>query len=436
MTSKFLKISVSALALCALAGSAMAGGYSRGAANLDPLLGDNTTFTGSAGYVAPTRKYTSVNGVATTGAAAGNFAANYFSIGATASFKMNDSLRCAASFAQPFGADSNYGSAQILAGLGSTTSASLATTELGATCSYGMEAGPGMAFVLGGVFSQSATYQETKGTMAGANLVNGIAGINLEDSALGYRLGVGYAIPEVALKASLMYRSAVSHSFTGVQFLSGTAATGAVLGTVGLTPAQYGALAVGNPAQRATFAALNAQIGGLTGTYDTFAKATTPQSVKLAFQTGIAEGTLMFGSVEWTDWSVLQQVKVLGSGTGTAAAAGLFKGVATPGAPTIDAFFRDGWTANLGFGRKFTEQFSGALSYTWDSGVSTGRSGFGTNQTISLAGVYNVNENTSFRGGVAYSILGAATEVNTSGQRVFYGQSSALAGGLSFTGKF
>ncbi len=436
MTRNVLKISVSVLALSAMVGSAMAGGYGRGSANLDPLLGDNTTFTGSGTYVAPTRKYTSVNGVATTGAGTKDFAADYFSVGATASFKFNDAMRCAASFAQPFGADSDYGSAQIVNGLGSTTAASLETTELGATCSYGMTAGPGTAFVIGGIFSQSASYTETKGTIIGGNLVDGIAGIALDHAALGFRMGLGYAIPEVALKASLVYRSAVTHNFTGVQFLSGTAATGAVLGNAGLTPGQFAALAGGNAQQKATFAALNNAITGLTGNYNTYANAITPQSVKFAFQTGIAEGTLMFGSLEWTDWSVLQQVKVLGAGSGTAAAAAGFNGTPTPGAPTIDAFFKDGWTANLGFGRKFTEQLSGAVSYTWDQGVSTGRSGFGTTHTFSLGAIYNVNENTTLRGGLAYTVLGAATELTSAGKTVVYGQSSAVAGGVSFTGKF
>lgn len=70
-----------------------------------------------------------------------------------------------------------------------------------------------------------------------------------------------------------------------------------------------------------------------------------PQSVTLDFQTGVAANTLVFGSVRWADW------------TETALnfpAAGLI---------TYD---NDVYTVNLGVGRKFSDQWSGAVTVGYE----------------------------------------------------------------------
>jgi long-chain fatty acid transport protein len=324
---------------------------------------------------------TTVGGVTTaaTGAGAQKFTKTYATFGATGAVNLVGDLRCAGTYAQPFGADADYGSSRIVLGTGTTTSSSLKSNELGLSCGYGFDAGLGKVHVIGGVFHQSLDYSEIRGF--------GAATINMDDASLGYRLGVGYTIPEYAVKASLMYRSSVEHRLTGIQ-------------TVGATP------------------------------FNVYANATTPQSVKLSVQSGIAPGWLAFGSVEWTDWSVLQQVEVRLTATGTPA----------PGAPTVDAFFKDGWTVTGGVGHKFNDLFSGSFSVTWDKGVSAQRaglqSGFSDTWTFAAGAAFTPNENASIRAGLAYSMLTSASERNGAGTLINLGTDHAISGGVSANVKF
>lgn len=388
MTSTFLKISVSALALSVMAGSALAGGYGRGSANIDTLFEEGTYTSASFGVTAPSRGVATRNGVATTAATGVTFTENYSTFGASIGFDVMSGVRCAGTFANPYGANANYGASRILMGASSTTSNSLESSEFGATCAYSMDAGPGKAYFIGGLFHQSLNYNEIRGF--------GAATINMSDSSLGYRMGVGYAIPEVALKASLVYRSEVGHTMTGVQ-------------TIGVNP------------------------------FNIYAKASTPQSLKLSLQSGVAEGWLVFGSVEWTDWSVLQQIKVK-----CAQSYGPFcvANGDSPGAPSVDAYFRDGWTVNLGVGHKFSETISGSFSVTWDKGVSSKdpggvqRSGFTDTWTIAAGAAFNPNPNASLRAGLAYSILTGGAETAASGVVLGYGTDHAISGGVSANFKF
>ena len=399
--------------------SAMAGGYSRGSADLSPLLGDSTSFSGGVTYVSPTRRITAVNGVATTGGARADYAESYFVPSAVASAKLAGNLRCAGSYAQPYGADAEYGTAEILAGVSSTTGNSLATNEFGLTCSYGFDAGPVDVYLIGGGFLQTINYTEKRGTIIGGAFVDNVADLDVSDNSFGYRIGVGVAKPEIALKASLIYRSKVDHTVRGIQTLGAIGAAGAAaspLNVAGFTAAQF------------------------AGNYGVFANANTPASVKLSLQSGVAAGTLVFGSLEWTDWSTIQQDRVIGDGTGTAAVAAVFNGIQSPGGPTIDAFFRDGWTANIGVAHQFTDSLSVLASYTWDRGTSTGRSDNSTTHTIGAGVNYKFDEKASLRAGLAYTAIGASTYTTTgltgAALTVTNGASSAIAGGLNISAKF
>ena len=74
-------------------------------------------------------------------------------------------------------------------------------------------------------------------------------------------------------------------------------------------------------------------------------------------------GWLVFGSVKWTDWSQIQFIPFCPVGMSPCA----------PGSTainTLDLFYRDGWTVSGGVGHKFNDQWSGAVSLTWDRGTS------------------------------------------------------------------
>lgn len=309
----------------ALTGSATAGGFSRGTADTDILFEDgNFTMRAGALYVAPKRGYESVTiaGVPTTGTD-GSYTDSYFVPSFAIKLNLTESARCAGTYTQPFGADSTYGAQAITAGItadfldgaaqpSGTAYTNFSTEEFGLTCGYRFKAGRGNVWVFGGGFLESISYNE--GNRVGA-VAGPVAALSLSESDVpGYRLGVAYEIPEIALRVQGIYRSQVEHNLTG---------NFAVTGFGVLNPASTGA-------------------------------ATMPQSFELKAQSGIAPGWLAFGSIKWTDWSVLQTLNYV-----------------TTTARQKDFFYKDGWTFSAGLGHKFNDMVSGSVSLTYDKGVST-----------------------------------------------------------------
>ncbi len=309
----------------ALATSAHAGGWNRGEADTDILYEDGDyVMRGGAIYVSPHRKFATINGANATD---DRYSQDYWIPSLAAKFKVSDNFACAFTYTQPFGADADYGAdaqaaGATISGLGASHK-DFITNEYGATCDINMQAGKGRVHLLGGVFLQDFNYTAIKGQ----NFIHPIAGplagegtLSLEDkSAFGYRLGVAYDIPEYALRAQLMYRSAVEHD--------------ANIGSYDVT---YG----GSPVAQ----------------YDAYGSGTLPQSVKLSLQSGVAPGWMVYGSVKWTDWSVMKQLDYN-----------------VGGADNSDIYnWKDGWTINAGVAHAFNEKIAGTVNVMWDSGVGTG----------------------------------------------------------------
>jgi len=90
------------------------------------------------------------------------------------------------------------------------------------------------------------------------------------DTGYGYMLGAAYEIPDIALRVALTYFSEVDLDFTSREFLAGPGVDRATLAGLAV-PSNFG--------------------------------ITLPESLLLEAQTGVAEGTLVFGSIRWVDWS-------------------------------------------------------------------------------------------------------------------------------------
>lgn len=367
------------IAACAFVGGAQAGGFSRGEADTDILYEDGTVAArGGYVYVMPQRGYETIDGSSTTD---DDFTQNYGVPSFSAKFRVSDNFSCALTYTEPFGAKSEYGAdsqaadrdadiaAAIAAPLGpgkiplfiggnAVLSSEFDTKELGGTCAVSVDAGKGRFSVLGGLFTQSFDYTEVKdyGTL------------NLrDDSEMGYRFGAAYEIKEYALRAELMYRSKVEHEAEGV-FTSGA-------------PLASLPVAFGGPIPVGT------QLSA-TGT------GTLPQSLELSLQSGIAPGWLAFGSIKWTDWSVLQTLNYTITGLGP---------------QTKDFFWRDGWTISGGIGHQFTETVSGAVSLTWDRGVGTGAD--------IMTDTWTIGAGTQIKAGPGVVRLGAAATYLTEGSQ-------------------
>jgi long-chain fatty acid transport protein len=328
----------------ALIGSVHAGGFSRGTADTDIIFEDgNFNMRTSVTYVAPTRKY-SVNGL-NPYLVGVNYADSYAIPSAAVKFKLTDNLSCAGTMTESYGGDASWPSSSGTLG---KLNENFTMYEYGVTCGVKFDLSKGRIWFLGGVYNEVTDYNLDEG--APPNTSTAPLHISLHDNNVGWRAGVAYEIPEIALRTQLMYRSGVNINATGL--------------TNGLLPS--------------------------TG------DAQFPQSVEFKAQTGIAPGWLAYGSVKWTNWSVTKQLNL------HVPAIGLNNG--------NQYFRRDGWTLTGGIGHKFNDQISGTVFASWDRGVSTGWDL--TGETYSLGTGLSMKDKMGgeLRVGVAAVYLGSVSE--------------------------
>ena len=141
---------------------------------------------------------------------------------------------------------------------------------------------------------------------------------------------------------------------------------------------------------------------------------TLPQSVNLEFQSGVAEDTLVFGSVRWVEWSE------------TVINPSLYS-MLVPAAPLV-FFTDDRVTYTLGVGRRLNDTWSilGSVSHEESTGSTTGNLGPTDGFTsVSLGAIYR-KDNMKITGGVRYVDVGGATSF--SGAQ--FSDNSAIAAGV------
>jgi long-chain fatty acid transport protein len=415
---RFSKGITSVVLLSSLASPSFAGGLERGGYNIDQLF-DTSPFSFQSGvtYVTPQRKLKDVRDTDTSTSPGGgnlnsrpntaddtsNYTIPY--IGFKAGF--GDAIDCLVDYSEPFGGHTDPG--LNWAGANNNIETEIKTRNYGGTCSYRFDVGPGQLRFIGGAF-----YQEVEGfkerlvstvpLLVGTG--NGVGRLDLEDSGWGWRAGLAYEIPEYAMRASLVYNSRVKYDN--------------LTGTVDLTQVT------------APFAPLNgAPYGRIT---DVFGSAEAPDSLELKLQSGIAPDWLAFGSVKWTNWSVLQSVPFCPKST---------KGLVacTSGGATeltsLDLLYQDGWTITGGVGHKFNEQWAGAVSLTWDRGTSQGYGAQTDSWTLGLGAAFTPTEHIEWRVAGAVGVLtsgssGVVTQNGvTFGDDVSYSFGNDLVAALS-----
>ncbi|MDF1635475.1 OmpP1/FadL family transporter [Mycoplana sp. MJR14] len=423
---------IAGLAALAVSTSALAGGLERHGYDTDLLFEDSPFFfDGSVTYVMPNRKIenardhsvpdtdpTNLNnlGYSTTADEYENYADPY--VGGKAA--IGDSIDCMVDYSEPWGASSNPG--RHWAGAKDMTEIDVYSHNYGGTCSYKFDMGPGQFRVIGGGFYQEiGGHKEAvvfapevlpgMGALLGQDFssYSGLGRLDgMEDSSGGWRLGIGYEIPEYAMRASLVYNSRVKYdSIDGTLDLTGVPAAAALLEM--------------DPMRQALYSRIFGVSTPVTGS------ATLPDSLELKLQSGIAPDWLAFGSVKWTNWSLLQTVEF--TCDGSAAFCGAADGVALT---SLDLFYRDGWTVTGGVGHKFNEQWSGGVSLTWDRGTSTVTGSQSDSWTVGLGAAYAPTENVELRLAGALGLLtsGESNPVNLTTTSYEYGTDfvSALSG--------
>lgn len=387
MISKWM--GTAALVSLALSGAAQAGGFQRGTADTDILFEPGSFSTRAAvTYISPQRGFTSINGQS------GDFSdytGNYTIPSYSVKFG-GDDLACAGTFVETFAAEGDYtgspdGALPLQRSSALTTSRTRTidfhSNEVGATCRVSYQHDIGRFSLLGGVFMEDFNFdgssfgfrnlnpQLAASGVQGAALVGAVTGaipngqitlptlVDVENQGsfkAGYRLGVAYERPEIALRVQAIYRSEVRHddiSGSGTVQVNGPAYVTLNGEAVPLPPVLAG--------QIAGAVATQFPVGTVIPVASELNTAISPQSFTVNAQTGIAEGTLLLASFRWTDWSTNRTV------------------VNTISSPVIGTsaseqpyYWRDGYTVSLGVGRAFNETVSGLVAIGYDRGVSTG----------------------------------------------------------------
>ncbi|ESY70955.1 MULTISPECIES: OmpP1/FadL family transporter [Mesorhizobium] len=343
-------------------GSAHAGGLERGGYDID-LLFDPAPFAteAEATYVMPDRKYENARGPGGANLGLGTSADGaepYWVPRIGGKIQVVQGVDCMIDYSQPWGAHTAPG---IWNGAFSNIETDIKSNNYAGTCSYKFDVGKGQLRFIGGVF-----YQEISGFKEGLVGFNPfgpspIGRVDLEANGWGWRAGVAYEIPEIALRASLVYNSQVK-----LDNISGSLTT------------PVGSQAIYGSTQH------------------------MPDSLELKFQSGIAPGWLAFGSIKWVNWSVLQSVPICP--TPQAPPAACFTN--GPGQVTsLDLMYRDGWTVSGGVGHKFNDQWSAAGQLSWDRGTSHGYGAQSDTWTLGGGVAYTPRPNIEVRLAGAIGVL-------------------------------
>ena len=313
-----------------------------------------------------------VSGVAAAGLggfASGDMAGDYNQIGMAVKTDLGPRLAFALILDQPFGADVSY---PVLAAPPAVYYAAGSTATLKTTALTGVlkYTTESNVSVYGGLRYEEMSAKANVPFVASYKVASDTSG------AVGYLVGVAYEKPEIALRVALTYNSKISHDLNTVE---------SSLLTGGLDVAS-------------------------TTSVD------SPQSVNLDFQTGIAKDTLLFGSVRWVDWSSF-----------------VIDPTNYPPASPLVSYDDNTVTYSLGVGRRFNENWAGAISVGYEGKSGGFASNLGPTDgkaSITLGATYT-KDNLKISGGISYVMIGdAQTTLNGTTAAAEFKDNSAVGVGF------
>lgn len=279
---------------------------------------------------------------------------DYYFPSAAIKVQATDKISLGLIYDQPFGADAKYSSIAGSFGDGvEGTSVEVDTHNL--TALIGYQPTENWNFYAGPVWQTVEAEIKLRGAAYKA-----LSGYNIkieQEEAFGWLAGFAYQIPEIALKASITYRSEIIHNASSTE----------------TSKLPFGKI-VNSPVE-----------------------AITPQSVNLDLQTGIAKNTLAFANLRWVHWDNFVVSPELLSH------------------PLISQnlidYSDDQYSATVGLGHKFSSKWSGSASVGYDSGAGNPVTTLGPTEgywNVGLGAQYSPAENYFIQAGVKYFWLGDA----------------------------
>lgn len=377
------KALLSACGLCLGATAAHAGGLDRSGQGINLIFEEGTVVQFGLGYTNP-----SVSGTL-GGVDSGNIAESFYTPNLGYKTSLAQGLDFALIYDQPFGADVYYAANYPLSrnplapfgGRSAVLRAEARTDAITALLRYkfddSLAALGGQFSVIGGLRAQRVSAEVS---------VPAVPGYQVEsdtDIGYGYVFGVAWEKPEIAARVSLIYNSKISHNW----------------------------------AQTESFNTRSLPVGLLE--FETRSKIETPQSINLDFQTGVAQDTLLFGSIRWVDWPQLVYDPPNYE----------------PPSPLVD-YDDDTFTYTLGLGYRFTDEFSGAVTLGYETSTDEPITNLGPTDgfwSIGVGGTYSF-EKADVSAGVRYTDIGDATADGFGpGRRGDFSGNSAWSVGFQIT---
>ncbi|WP_066805189.1 outer membrane protein transport protein [Moraxella oblonga] len=230
--------------------------------------------------------------------------------------------------------------------------------KFGANKNFQVYGGPALQRLNGEVHLRGIAYQQATGYDAKIS----------SDTTLGWVAGVAYSKPEIALKASLTYRSETEHDTTIAEVF----------------PAR--ALAGRRSIDTQPFS------------------VTLPESYNLDFQTGINPTTLLTAKVRYVPWSDFKIEPTMYTAT-----------TSTP----IISYTKDQWSGELGLAKKLSDKWAVSGTVGYDSGAGNPISTLGPIKgyhSVGLGAKYNITKEWSVSAGAKYLMFGDGTANLPNGQ--------------------
>ncbi|RTE47371.1 transporter [Acinetobacter junii] len=354
----------------------------------------------------------------------GEMADSYQFAHAALKLQLADQLSFGLIYDQPFGAKATYstdtaklpaalpGAAAALQGQGAfhngTQGTSVEVETQNLSMILGFQPNKNLNFYAGPVYQTVKGNIQLRGTAYGGSATFGGYNADIKETGdIGWLAGAAYQIPEIALKASVTYRSEIKHSTDAKESFS----------SLGL------------------FADLNAIPAKETD-------ITTPQSVNLDLQTGIMADTVAFANVRWVNWKDFA-VRPYKFGVASTQAAVVASTGKKDGFDLV-AYTDDQWSVTTGVGRKLNEHWAGNVSVGWDSGAGNPVTTLGPTEgywNVGLGIQYSPAPNYFIAGGVKYFWLGdakaqAASQFDTPNYVAEFEDNNAIAYGLKLGYRF
>ncbi|MGE6389614.1 OmpP1/FadL family transporter [Psychrobacter pacificensis] len=367
-----LKTLAVAVAALSVASAASAAGLDRSGQDVTAFLQDGTYAEAVYTYIDA-----DVTGKDTSGNKIDDIAESYDFFRYGVKTDINDTFSVGVLYDEPFGAAADYtGDNNFVNANGEGTNVEVRTESItgilgakfGQNKNFQVYGGPVAQRVKADVKLRGPAYEAANGYTTNINA----------DQDYGYIAGVAYSKPEIALKASLTYRSEIEHNAQASEIYP-------VVGS-GLIPAP-----------------VVSALGLSTNRVDSI-EITTPESVNFDFQTGINPTTLATAKVRWVPWSDFAIVPSLYNDVSKISTQD-DKGLA------LVSYDDDQWQVELGLAKRVAPALAISGTVGWDSGAGDPVTSLGPIEGYYSAGLgakYNVTENWAISAGGKYLWFGDA----------------------------